>query len=118
MHGRVGDSPIIGAGLFLDNEVGAAASTGLGEAVIRTAGSAMVVECMRNGMTPLEACKEVVERITNLHRNRPEWEYLQVGFIALSKSGDYAGYSLKKGFNYALTDKENDSILFDADYKV
>lgn len=118
MHGRVGDSPIIGAGLFLDNEVGAAASTGLGEAVIRTAGSAMVVECMRNGMSPLEACKEVVERITNLHRNRPEWEYLQVGFIALSKSGDYAGYSLKKGFNYALTDKENDSVLIDADYKV
>ena len=118
MHGRVGDSPIIGAGLFLDNEVGAAASTGLGEAVIRTAGSAMVVECMRNGMTPLDACKEVVERITNLHRNRPEWEYLQVGFIALSKSGDYAGYSLKKGFNYALTDKENDSVLIDADYKV
>ena len=118
MHGRVGDSPIIGAGLFLDNEVGAAASTGLGEAVIRTAGSAMVVECMRNGMTPLDACKEVVERITNLHRNRPEWEYLQVGFIALNKSGDYAGYSLKKGFNYALTDKENDSVLIDADYKV
>ena len=78
----------------------------------------MVVECMRNGMTPLDACKEVVERITNLHRNRPEWEYLQVGFIALSKSGDYAGYSLKKGFNYALTDKENDSVLIDADYKV
>tara|TARA_B100001564_G_scaffold171786_1_gene144501 strand:- start:437 stop:1258 length:822 start_codon:yes stop_codon:yes gene_type:complete len=117
MHGRVGDSPIIGAGLFLDNDVGAAAATGLGEAVIRTAGSAMVVECMRNGMSPLDACKEVVHRISNLHRNRPEWEYLQVGFIALSKSGDYAGYSLKKGFNFALTDDQNDSILIDAKYR-
>ena len=117
MHGRVGDSPIIGAGLFLDNDVGAAAATGLGEAVIRTAGSAMVVECMRNGMSPLDACKEVVHRISKLHRNRPEWEYLQVGFIALSKSGDYAGYSLKKGFNFALTDDQNDSILIDAKYR-
>ena len=118
MHGRVGDSPIIGAGLFLDNDVGAAAATGLGEAVIRTAGSAMVVECMRNGMSPMEACKEVVHRISNLHRNRPEWEYLQVGFIALSKSGDYAGYSLKKGFNFALTDDKNDSVLIDALYNI
>ena len=63
MHGRVGDSPIIGAGLFLDNEVGGAAATGLGEAVIRTAGSAMVVELMRQGKSPFEACKEIVERI-------------------------------------------------------
>jgi N4-(beta-N-acetylglucosaminyl)-L-asparaginase len=118
MHGRVGDSPIIGAGLFLDNDVGAAAATGLGEAVIRTAGSAMVVECMRNGMSPMEACKEVVHRISNLHRNRPEWEYLQVGFIALSKSGDYAGYSLKKGFNFTLTDDKNDSVLIDASYNI
>jgi len=118
MHGRVGDSPIIGAGLFLDNEVGAAAATGLGEAVIRTAGSAMVVECMRNGMSPIDACKEVVQRISKLHKDRPEWEYLQVGFIAISKNGDYAGYSLKKGFNYALTDNENDSILVDAKYSV
>ena len=68
MHGRVGDSPIIGAGLFLDNDIGAAAATGLGEAVIRTAGSAMVVELMRQGKSPLEACKEIVERIYNKHR--------------------------------------------------
>ena len=118
MHGRVGDSPIIGAGLFLDNDIGAAAATGLGEAVIRTAGSAMVVECMRNGMSPMEACKEVVNRISNIHKNRPEWEYLQVGFIALSKTGDYAGYSLKKGFNFALTDDKNDSVLIDSLYKI
>ena len=102
MHGRVGDSPLIGAGLFLDNNVGAAAATGLGEAVIRTAGSAMVVEIMRQGASPLEACKEVVNRISKIHLNRPEWEYLQVGFIALNKNGEHAGYSLKKGFNLSL----------------
>ena len=66
----------------------------------------------------MEACYVVVHRISNLHRNRPEWEYLQVGFIALSKTGDYAGYSLKKGFNFALTDDENDSVLIDATYNI
>ena len=89
MHGRVGDSPIIGAGLFLDNEVGAAAATGLGEAVIRTAGSAMVVELMRQGKSPEEACKEIVERIHLKHKNHKDMEYLQVGFIALNKNGEY-----------------------------
>ena len=63
IHGRVGDSPIIGAGLFVDNEVGGACATGMGEAVIRVAGSAIVVELMRNGRTPYEACKEAVERV-------------------------------------------------------
>ena len=62
LHGRVGDSPIIGAGLFVNNEVGAACATGLGEEVIKHAGSAMVVELMRNGMEPEEACKEVINR--------------------------------------------------------
>ena len=116
MHGRVGDSPIIGAGLFLDNEVGAAAATGLGEAVIRTSGSAMVVELMRQGYSPLQACKTIVDRISKIHKSGPDWEYLQVGFIAINKKGEYAGYSLKKGFNYAVCDKENKNLLMDADY--
>ena len=116
LHGRVGDSPIIGAGLFLDNDVGAAAATGLGEAVIRTAGSAMVVEIMRQGASPLEACKEVVNRISKIHKNRSEWEYLQVGFIAINKNGEHAGYSLKKGFNYALHDSKN-QMMIDAKYE-
>lgn len=107
MHGRVGDSPIIGAGLFLDNEVGAAAATGLGEAVIRTAGSAMVVELMRQGKSPLEACKEIVERIYNKHKNHKDLEYLQVGFIAVNKNGEHAGYSIRPGFNYAVCDDEH-----------
>ena len=118
MHGRVGDSPIIGAGLFLDNEVGAAAATGLGEAVIRTAGSAMVVELMRQGKSPLDACKEIVERIFAKHKNHRDMEYLQVGFIALSKNGDYAGYSLRSGFNYAVYDKSKGNRMEDANFKM
>ena len=117
IHGRVGDSPIIGAGLFLDNDIGAAAATGLGEAVIRTSGSAMVVEVMRQGASPFEACKEIVNRISKIHKNRPEWEYLQVGFIAVNKQGEHAGYSLKKGFNYALHDTKNQKMI-DAKYEI
>lgn len=118
MHGRVGDSPIIGAGLFLDNEVGAAAATGLGEAVIRTAGSAMVVELMRQGKSPFEACKEIVERIYNKHKNHKDMEYLQVGFIAVNKNGEHAGYSLRSGFNYAVYDEDNGNRMEDAQFKM
>jgi len=118
MHGRVGDSPIIGAGLFLDNEVGAAAATGLGEAVIRTAGSAMVVELMRQGKSPFDACKEITERIYNKHKNHKDMEYLQVGFIALNKNGEHAGYSLRSGFNYAVSDDENGHRMEDAKFKM
>lgn len=117
MHGRVGDSPIIGAGLFLDNEVGAAAATGLGEAVIRTAGSAMVVELMRQGKSPEAACKEVSERIAKLYERRDELEYLQVGFIALNKDGEYGGYSLRKGFNYAIHEPGRQALV-DAKYSL
>lgn len=118
MHGRVGDSPIIGAGLFLDNEVGAAAATGLGEAVIRTAGSAMVVELMRQGKSPYDACKEIVERIYNKHKNHKDMEYLQVGFIAINKNGEHAGYSLRSGFNYAIHDEKNGNRMEDAQFKM
>jgi len=118
MHGRVGDSPIIGAGLFLDNEVGAAAATGLGEAVIRTAGSAMVVELMRQGKSPFEACKEIVERIYKKHKNHRDMEYLQVGFIAVNKNGEHAGYSLRSGFNYAVYDEDKGNRMEDAQFKM
>ena len=118
MHGRVGDSPIIGAGLFLDNEVGAAAATGLGEAVIRTAGSAMVVELMRQGKSPYQACKEVVERIYNIHKNHSDLEYLQVGFIALNKNGEYGSYCLRPGFNFAIKNAFVDNELKNAQYKI
>jgi N4-(beta-N-acetylglucosaminyl)-L-asparaginase len=114
LHGRVGDSPIIGAGLFVDNEVGAATATGVGEAVIRIAGSHTVVELMRQGYTPAEACQQAVERIIKKHKNLKD---LQVGFLALNKAGEYGGYAIYEGFNYALRDKNRDEMV-DAKYKM
>ncbi len=114
MHGRVGDSPIVGAGLFVDGDAGAATATGLGEAVIRTAGSAIVVELMRGGMSPFEACKEATHRIYKRHKGRPEFDYLQVGFIAINTKGEYGGYSLRKGFNYAVYDDKNGNRMEDS----
>ncbi len=118
LHGRVGDSPIIGAGLFVDGEIGAAAATGLGEAVIRTAGSAMVVELMRQGKTPQEACKIIVERIYEKHKNHRDMRYLQVGFIAVNKQGGYGGYSLRSGFNFSVSDEANAHRMEDAKFKM
>lgn len=115
MHGRVGDSPIIGSGLFLDNEVGAAAATGLGEAVMRTSGSAMVVELMRQGKSPQEACEEIVKRIHSLYERSQDIDYLQVGFIAINKKGEYGAYSLRKGFNYALYNADRNDLV-DSEY--
>jgi len=108
LHGRVGDSPIIGAGLFVDNEVGGACATGVGEAVIRIAGSAIVVELMRNGLAPEDACKKAVERIMKKHKNLDD---LQVGFLALNKNGEYGGYSIYNGFNYALKTYSEEKLI-------
>ena len=112
IHGRVGDSPIIGAGLFVDNEVGAACATGMGEAVIRVAGSAIVVELMRNGRTPYEACKEAVDRVIKKHTDLTN---LQVGFLALNKNGEVGGYSVYAGFNYAVHSNAQNELI-DAKY--
>lgn len=106
IHGRVGDSPIIGAGLFVDNEVGAATSSGLGEEVIRICGTHTVVEYMRNGFTPEQACKKACERIVN--RNPEKAKTLQVGFLALNKKGEYGAYAIQKGFVFSVkSDTEN-----------
>jgi N4-(beta-N-acetylglucosaminyl)-L-asparaginase len=104
MRGRVGDSPIIGAGLFVDNEVGAATATGNGEEVIRICGSHMVVEFMRQGLSPSLACKKAVERIFKASKNL---QNVQIGFIAINKKGQHGGYALKKGFDYTLHDTQN-----------
>ena len=108
LPGRVGDSPIIGAGLFVDNEIGAACATGMGEAVIRIAGSHTVVELMRHGHSPEEACKLAVERIQKKHKDITG---LQVGFIAMNKNGEVGSYSVYAGFNYALKDSANDKMV-------
>lgn len=99
MNGRVGDSPIIGAGLFVDNEIGGACATGLGELVMRTCGSFLVVELMRQGRTPQQACEEAALRIVK----KQDYKDIQVGFIAVNKQGETGAYSIQPGFNYTLT---------------
>ncbi|RYE18072.1 MAG: glycosylasparaginase [Sphingobacteriales bacterium] len=110
MHGRVGDSPIIGAGLFIDNEVGGATATGVGEEVIRIVGSFLVVELMRQGYTPEGACKEAVMRLI---KKRPKTaKDIQVGFLAINKKGEYGAYAIQDGFTYAVcTQGKQDSLL-------
>ena len=112
MPGRVGDSPIIGAGLFVDNEIGAACATGLGEAIVRIAGSHTVVELMRQGFSPQQACKMAVERIIEKH---DDLTGLQCGFIALNKAGEFGGYSVYNGFNFALKTEDRDEMV-DAEF--
>ncbi|MGN6402031.1 MAG: N(4)-(beta-N-acetylglucosaminyl)-L-asparaginase [Flavisolibacter sp.] len=109
MRGRVGDSPIIGAGLFVDNEIGAATSTGVGEEVVRICGSHTVVELMRQGMSPELACKRTVERIIRKKGNQAK--DLQVGFIAVNTKGEYGGYALQKGFTYAIQTKAGSKVF-------
>jgi N4-(beta-N-acetylglucosaminyl)-L-asparaginase len=116
MHGRVGDSPIIGAGLYVDNEIGAATATGHGEEVIRITGCHLVVELMRQGKSPQKACEEAVARIVKLTKNRgKELKDIQVGFIALNKKGQYGSYCIQSGFNYAVNDNSGNKLI-DAAY--
>ena len=115
MHGRVGDSPIIGAGLYVDNEIGAATSTGIGEEVIRIVGSHLVVELMRQGKSPQKACEAAVNRIIKLIKLRKkDLKDYQVGFLALNKNGETGAFSIQKGFNYAKYNSDGNK-LFDAD---
>lgn len=104
MRGRVGDSPIIGAGMFVDNEVGAAVSSGVGEEVIRICGTHTVIEQMRFGRTPEQACREAVRRIVK--RDPAKARDIQVGFLALSKKGEIGAFAIAKGFTYALTNSQ------------
>jgi N4-(beta-N-acetylglucosaminyl)-L-asparaginase len=110
LHGRVGDSPIIGAGLYCDNEVGGAVATGTGELVMKTLGSFLIVEFMRNGASPQAAVEETIRRII---KKTPDFEQHQVGFLAVDKSGDVGAYAIQPGFNFALF-KENHNTLIDS----
>jgi len=104
LRGRVGDSPIIGAGLFVDNEVGAATSSGVGEEVIRICGTHTVIEQMRFGRTPEEACREAVRRVVKRHPAKAR--ELQVGFVALSRKGEIGAFAVQKGFSFSVTNSE------------
>jgi len=109
LHGRIGDSPIIGAGLFIDNEIGGATSTGVGEEVVRNVGSFLVVELMRQGYSPEDACKEAVMRII---RKKPGTaKNIQVGFLAMNKKGEYGAYAIQKGFTYAVCDTQKQDLV-------
>lgn len=109
IHGRVGDSPIIGAGLFVDNEIGAATSSGVGEEVIRICGTHLVVEYMRMGYSPELACKKAVMRIVN--RDRKKAKDIQVGFLALNKKGQYGAYAIQKGFVFSVKSEKENRII-------
>lgn len=104
MRGRVGDSPQVGCGLFVEAGVGAATATGLGEEVTRIAGSARVVASMRAGMRPAEAAREAVAHIARLRGAAVK--DAQVGFLALSAAGEVGAFALMPGFTYAVTDGE------------
>lgn len=108
MRGRLGDSPIIGAGLYVDNEVGAVTATGQGEDVIRICGSHLVVELMRQGLSPEKACQTAVERIIRIKKEKAK--DIQVAFIALNKKGEVGSFAIQKGFSYALKSNTEEKL--------
>lgn len=107
MHGRVGDSPIIGAGMFVDNEVGGCCATGMGEAVMKTLGSFLVVELMRQGASPQEACEEAIARITK----NQNYKDMQIGYLAINKKGEHGAYAVHPWFNYALYQNGKNELI-------
>jgi len=117
LHGRVGDSPMIGSGLYVDGEIGGAASTGRGEECIRACGSFLIVEMMRMGLTPKDACRVACERVykLNLLSSHNRDHLFQVGFIALNNKGEYGAFSVRQGFQYAVY-ADGKSTLIDSDY--
>jgi N4-(beta-N-acetylglucosaminyl)-L-asparaginase len=109
MRGRVGDSPIIGAGLYVDNEVGAATATGVGEEVVRICGAHTIVELMRQGRSPEQACKGALERLVRMRGEKVKT--LQIAFIAVSKDGETGAFSMLPGFNYAVHSREGTRVI-------
>ncbi|HLP27608.1 MAG TPA: N(4)-(beta-N-acetylglucosaminyl)-L-asparaginase [Candidatus Didemnitutus sp.] len=109
IHGRVGDSPIIGAGLYVDNEVGAATCTGLGETVLRTLASFLAVERIRMGDHPQVACETAIKRIVSKHTNYREF---QVGILAIDAAGRHGAFSIQKGFTYAVQDNLKEAAYY------
>ena len=108
LHGRVGDSPIIGAAMFADNEIGGAVATGNGEFVMRTVGSFLIVEKMREGLSPQEACEFAIKRI---YKNAKENKDIQIGYLAINKKGEVGAFSLYDGFTYAIADDHESKVV-------
>ena len=114
MRGRVGDSPVIGAGLFVDNEVGAVCATGLGETVLRSLSAFLVIELMRQGQSPQKACEEAIHRLI---KKNPNYNEYQVGILALNRKGEYGAFSVQTGFNYTLSVDGKTNVYEAAFYK-
>jgi len=108
MRGRVGDSPIIGSGLFIDNKVGGAVATGMGEEVVKTVGSFLIVELMRNGMSPQAACEEAIDRIVS---KNDRYKNFQIAYIAMNKAGEVGSYCIHKGFTYMKYQNNNNENI-------
>ena len=106
LRGRVGDSPIIGAGLYVDNEVGGAVATGLGEEILKTLGSFLIVELMRQGHSPQEACEIAIKRTAD----KKDVSDLQIAYLAVNKKGEIGACSIHEGFNYALKNTKEDEV--------
>ena len=98
--GRVGDSPILGSGLYVDDEIGAAGATGIGENVMRYCGSFLVVEYLRQGLHPQDACQETIRRIARMD---PKGFDLSINFVALDKKGRFGAAGTGSGFEYSVT---------------
>ena len=105
LPGRVGDSPIIGAGLYVDNEVGAASATGIGEEVVRICGSHTIVEAMRYGKSPEQACKLAIERLIKI-KGKDRAKKIQLGFIAMNADGETGCFSMLPEFTMAVHSSE------------
>ena len=112
MHGRIGDSPVIGAGMFVDNEVGGCCATGVGEAVLKTLGSFLIVELMRQGASPQEACEEGIARIVK----KQNYKDMQIGYLAINKKGEHGAYAVHPWFNYALHQEGKNRMIDSLSY--
>ena len=110
LNGRVGDSPIVGSGLFVDNNIGAAGATGAGEEIMKSVGSFLIVELMNQGYSPSKACKEAISRIIKKHNKKIEF---QVAFIALRKDGKVGAAAINNGFSYILYNKNTNNVICD-----
>ncbi|GAB7257656.1 N(4)-(beta-N-acetylglucosaminyl)-L-asparaginase [Polaribacter sp. OB-PA-B3] len=113
MAGRVGDSAVIGSGLFIDNTIGGATATGMGEEVLKTVGSFLIVELMRQGRTPQEACEEGVNRIV---ASNPNYKNFQVGYVALNKKGEFGSYCIHPGFGVSKYQEDKQTYVASGSY--
>jgi len=107
MHGRVGDSPIIGAGLFVESEVGAAVCTGLGEVVMRRVGAHAIVQMMQVGATPQQACEDFIRRMID---KVPAQQPYQVGVLAMNYKGNTGAYAVRSGFTCAIGEASGNAL--------